>query len=160
MQQPQPSILVSQPTTRAHNTLLVPLHHNWQYQQAQPAFNKDVGVLACTRSCISFKACGACLQAEDISAEIIMEVRTPTWWMGQADCGANATTWTGARDSFLRVPVDVDIGHCDQLQQRAQWRPMESWCPLFARKFAANTADKLVGLFGNQEDGNVAIYKA
>ena len=48
-----------------------------------------------------------CLQAGDITPELIPEIRLPVHWMGKASCARDESVWQQTSDGFVSVPVQL-----------------------------------------------------
>lgn len=66
--------------------------------------------------------------------------------------------WRQAREGFKAVPLQLTEEECDLERHQVQFRPMETWCQLFARKFAEDAAEPLAHLFSTEMSDNIAIY--
>ena len=65
-----------------------------------------------------------------------------------------------ARPHALRIePLSLSFDDARDCDLETHFRPMESWCHLFARKFAADTAEPLVRLYSDEWAHNVAIFR-
>ena len=73
----------------------------------------------------------------------------------------NSTCHTGwhVQVFCLRACTEVSSDTARDCDLETHFRPMESWCHLFARKFAGSTAEPLVRLYSDEWAHNVAIFR-
>lgn len=98
------------------------------------------------------------LQADEVTPSLIVDLRKPIPWLGKATCSSDEGVWRQSWEGFKQAPFQLTDEDCDLEGHEIQFRPMESWCHLFARKFATDAAGPLVRLFTAGTSDNIAIY--
>lgn len=93
-----------------------------------------------------------------MAPSLIPELRIPLHWLGRAVCARDESVWRQAREGFKSLPLQLADQDCDLERHEVQFSPMETWCQLFARKFAAEAAARLVQLFSTEISNNIAIF--
>lgn len=96
------------------------------------------------------------MQGSEVNATMMAQLRNPVDWMGKAVCANDESVWRQAREGFREAPVELSESDCDL--DRNIFNGMESWCHLFARKFAGDCAEPLVQIFASEPSNNLAIY--
>lgn len=91
--------------------------------------------------------------AEDVTLQLVEELRRPIWWLPKASCEASTTR--EARNAFIplaRLHQGFNHDHCNKLEYRSMISFMELHCQLFARKFDGSTALPLLAIFSNSSN--------